>query len=140
MIGLLLWITLGVTLLGGYSALLLKDDKTPETDLKQNLEIEKDWHFVGASLFVYIALSFWISFNGFYACFALSLFWLLYGGIVHTIGLNKPFFFVGTTAWTDKMIRKVFSKNPELLSAILKILFLVISLILIINEKTIYFD
>jgi hypothetical protein len=67
-----------------------------------------------------------------YIPFALSCFWGIFAGIVHIVGLNKSFFFVGTTAKTDILIRKIFPKNPEIGSAILKCLSMVISILLII--------
>ena len=124
------WLILGVVLIGFYNAFLLKDDKTPESD-PNNKSLEKKWHFLGATLFVYISLTFWYIDGIEYVPLSLSLFWLLFGGIVHKVGLNKPFFFVGTTATTDKMLRGLFKRNPEKGSAILKILFFITSLILV---------
>ena len=125
------WLILGVVLIGLYNAYLLKDDKTPESD-QINADLEKKWHFIGAGLFMYIGLTFWYVGSVFYIPLALSLFWLLFGGIVHKIGLNKPFFFVGTTAKTDKILRRLFKKNPERGSAILKISVFVLSLFLVL--------
>lgn len=130
MIG-LVWTLIGVVLLGVYSGLLLLDDKTPESDSK-NKEIEDKWHFFGAAIFCYIAATAWIIWGLVFVPFVLSAFWSIYAGIVHKVGLNKPFFFVGTTAKTDILIRKVFKKNPERGSAIFKILALVLSLFLIL--------
>jgi len=125
------WLVIGVGLIGFYNAFLLKDDKTPESD-PNNKNLEKKWHFFGATLFIYISLTFWYIGNIEYVPLSLSLFWLLFGGIVHKVGLNKPFFFVGTTATTDKIIRKLSKNNFEKLSAIFKIGFLILSLLLVI--------
>lgn len=118
-------------LLGLYNALLLKDDKTPE-DSPLNKQTEKMWHLIGATLFSYIAIVSWYYFNWKFALFTLSGFWLIFGSIVHKIGLNKPIFFVGITASTDKLLRKIYPKNPELLSGILKISLFILSLLLIL--------
>lgn len=125
-----IWILVGVVLLGFYSGLLLLDDKTPEND-PSNKEIERDWHFVGAAIFCYLAITAWIAWGVGYAPLTLSSFWLIYAGIVHKVGLKKPFFFVGTTAKTDILLRKIFKKNPETGSAILKILVFILSGILL---------
>ena len=125
-----LWILAGVILLGAYNALLLLDDKTPESDAS-NSDLEKKWHAIGACIFVYIAATAWIFFGWQYAPFALSCFWCIFAGIVHVIALNKPFFFVGTTAKTDKLLRKLSPNKTELVSAILKLSCLILSTILL---------
>lgn len=47
-----------------------------------------------------------------------ALFWLIHDGIVNRLGLDRPFFFVGTTAWIDRMFQRL--PNPELFMAIAK--------------------
>jgi hypothetical protein len=130
MIG-IIWILLGVILIGFYNGLLILDDKTSNNDIK-NKQIKNKWHFVGAILFMYISFTAAFIWGFKYAPFALSCFWTIFAGIVHIVGLNRPFFFVGTTAKTDILIRKIFPKNPEIGSAILKCLSMVISILLII--------
>lgn len=129
MIG-IVWILAGVILLGVYNALLLLDDKTPEGDAS-NLDLEEKWHVIGACLFIYIAATAWIFFGWQYAPFTLLCFWSIFAGIVHKVALNKPFFFVGTTAKTDQLFRKVFPNNTELWSGIIKITLLAASTILL---------
>lgn len=126
----IIWVLIGVSLLGFYNALLLLDDKTPEEDPK-NKKIENKWHGVGAALFIFLSITAWYNWGYEYAPLMLSSFWCLFGGIVHKVGLRKPFFFVGTTAKTDKLIREIFKKNPETGSAILKIGVMILSLILL---------
>jgi hypothetical protein len=48
-----------------------------------------------------------------------GLFWLIHDGIVNRIGLERPFFFVGTTAWIDRQFQK--TGHPELFMAACKI-------------------
>ena len=130
MIG-LIWSLIGVILLGFYNGLLLLDDKTSEND-PSNKEIEEEWHIVGAAIFCYIAITAWMIWGIEYVPFVLSSFWTIFAGIVHVIGLKKQFFFVGTTAKTDILIRRVFPKNPEIGSAILKCLSMILSILLLI--------
>lgn len=125
------WVLLGVILMGFYNALLLVDNKTNENDPK-NIEIKNQWHFVGGAIFIYLSLSSWIFFGWEYVLFSLASFWLIFAGIVHDTGLEKPFFYVGTTAKTDRLIRYFFPRKPELASAILKIVFMIISILIII--------
>jgi hypothetical protein len=126
----IIWILIGVIIIAFYNALLVLDDKTLNSDTN-NIKIKKMWHTVGAVLFLYVAATAWIISGFKYVPFVLSSFWLLFGGIVHVVGLKKPFFFVGTTAQTDIILRKVFSKNPELGSIIVKSLLLLSSVFLI---------
>jgi hypothetical protein len=124
------WFLLGVVLLGFYNALLIKDDKTPENS-PDNTKIEKDWHRIGASLFAYLTITFWIhSYDFRFVLFGVSAFWFLFAGIVHMVGLKKDFFYVGETAYTDKLFRKVFPNNPILASKILKTALFVVSALL----------
>lgn len=127
----IIWILIGVVLMGLYNGLLLLDNKTPEND-PNNKDIKDAWHSVGAAIFIYLSTTAWFVWDIAYVPFALSSFWLLFAGIVHKIGLKKPFFYVGTTAKTDILLRKLFPKNPELGSAILKSTLLVMSLIILI--------
>ena len=130
MIG-ILWILVGVVLLGLYNGLLLLDDKTPEDD-PNNVKIQKDWHLVGGLVFSYLALTAWYIWDWTYIPFTIASFWLIFAAIVHKVGLNKPAFFVGTTAETDKLIRKLFPENPERGALILKSSALILSILVII--------
>jgi len=47
-----------------------------------------------------------------------GLFWLLHDGIVNRIGLERPWFFVGTTAWLDRQFQKF--RNPQAAMAVAK--------------------
>jgi hypothetical protein len=125
------WILLGISLLGLYSALMLKDDKTPETD-PSNKKLENQWHFVGAAFFCYFAVSLWFLFGFHYVPFCLSSFWLIFGGIIHKVALKQEFFFVGTTAKTDIFLRKLFPTSPTAGSALLKVSCFIISTIYLI--------
>ena len=129
MIG-IIWILVGAILLGFYNGLLLLDDKLPESD-PRNKDIEEGWHAIGAAIFLYLAITAWILYGWKYVPFTLSCFWCIFAGIVHKVGLNRPFFFVGTTAKTDQLLRKLSPKKSELASGILKIGMLLASIILI---------
>jgi len=52
----------------------------------------------------------------------LALFWFFHDGLVNTIGLEKPWTYVGTTAWIDKQFQKF--KNPKRAMLIAKLLLL----------------
>lgn len=123
-------ITLLIGAFGLYGGLLLLDDKLPEDHVK-NKRIEIYWHFVGALVFGIFAYTFYRFLGWRYVplCFALA--WLLFGGIVHVVGLRLDFFYVGTTAVTDRMQRWLASLlrlSSTTLSAFLKISFLILSI------------
>ena len=40
-----------------------------------------------------------------------GLFWMIHDGIVNRVGLNRSFFYVGRTAWTDRQFQKL--PHPE---------------------------
>jgi hypothetical protein len=129
MIVAIIWVLFGVISLGLYNALLLLDSKTPEGAEKE--KIKKEWHSVGAAIFIYLSVTAWQIWGVEYIPFCLSCFWCLFAGIVHMVGLDKPFFYVGTTAKTDILIRKISPNNPQKISAILKISALVLSLLIL---------
>lgn len=58
-----------------------------------------------------------------------GLFWLIHDGIVNRIGLDRPFFFVGTTAWIDRQFQKL--SDPELAMAVAKAGLLVAGIVLL---------
>jgi hypothetical protein len=125
----ILWILIGVVLLALYNSYLLLDNKT---GTPENLKIKDRWHFIGATLFLYISLSASYFFGLKYLLFSLSLFYIIFAGIVHKVALNKPFFFVGTTAKTDILFRRLFPHNTELMSMIIKSSILIISMLLLL--------
>lgn len=126
----ILWVLIGVITLGYYNALLILDDRTPESD-PNNLKIKKKWHIAGSIIFCYLAATAWYIWGWKYIPFTLSCFWMIFAGIVHEVALNKSFFFVGTTAKTDRIIRWISPNNPEKVSAIMKSLALIVSTLLI---------
>lgn len=126
----MIWILIIVILLGFYNGYLLLDDKTKEqTNIDKN--IEKKWHFVGALLFLYISFISGYSLGWKYIPFTLLSFSVIFSGIVHIIGMKKSFFYVGTFSETDKLTRKIFKKNPELWSGLIKVILLTTSIVLI---------
>lgn len=132
----LVHISLLISSLGVYSAYMLLDDKLPEED-PRNKMIEWTWHAVGAIVFAFLAYTFSRFIGWKYAFFVLSQFWLLFAGIIHTVALKKPFFFVGTTAATDKIIQRtavLVRLSPLLTSAILKITALILSVLIILKS------
>jgi hypothetical protein len=125
------WLLVGAVLLGLYNALLLKDARTDD-NLPENAKVNKLWHLVGFGIMIYLTITSYFIWGVGYILFSWAVFWELFAGIVHTIGLNKPFFYVGTTDWSDQQIRKYFPEKSELASGIMKTTFLVISIIVAI--------
>lgn len=125
-----IWIIVGVIILGLYNSFMILDNKTPENDINNKI-IKKKWHFCGALLFIYIAITISFVWGIIYIPLVLSTFWMLFAGIVHKIGLKKPFFYIGETAETDVLIKKVFKKKAEFIIIVLKILSLIGSIILV---------
>lgn len=133
----LLEMLMAPVLLGFYNAYLILDDRTPEEDTS-NRRLEFIWHLAGGAIFCYFAWLYAGKYGYGAVLYTLANFWLFFAGIVHKVALKKPFFFVGTTAMTDKSIRWIsafwnsltgrweftgrLSLSVELTSAVLKIL------------------
>lgn len=43
-----------------------------------------------------------------------AMFWLIHDGIVNRVGLDRPFFFVGTTAWIDRQFQRFAKPEPAM--------------------------
>ncbi len=129
MIG-IVWVIIGSVLFGFYNAYLLLDDKTQENSPK-NKELEDSWHMLGAAIFSYLSATAWMMFGVEYAPLCLCCFWVIYASIVHKVALKQSFFYVGTSAATDKLFRKVFPKNTETWSGVVKVTCLVASFLII---------
>jgi len=50
-------------------------------------------------------------------------FWLIHDAIVNRIGLDRPLFYVGTTAWIDRLFQR--TPNPPLFMGATKVVFLI---------------
>lgn len=91
----------------------------------------KKWHswqaVVQLAFYVIIGLSTHEAYGIATALLYLSFFWLLFDGILNKVALNKPFFYVGTTAFIDKQFQRF--KRPQLAIAIVKISLIVVFLI-----------
>lgn len=120
-----MWIVLIFTILFGlYNSFLILDKKT------NNEKYNKYWHITGAAIFVYVSILVLVYIGFWSAITSLMLFWVVFGGIVHIVALKKSFFYVGVTAKTDILFRKLFKKNTELWSGIIKLISLAFSLIM----------
>jgi hypothetical protein len=138
----LLYFVAQAILLGFYNAYLLADNRTADT-ASEDRRIKARWHFFGAAIHGCNALLGGFVFGWAWALFVLALFWGLYAGIVHKWGLEKPFFFVGSSAASDRLLWRLYFSlgryrvarlfpTMERFSATLKITTFVISLILLI--------
>lgn len=95
-------------------------------DVRLNADYNARWHrWQAARQAAVIALAAW-AYQSFPALILFaSIFWLIHDGIVNIVGLDRKFFFVGTTAWIDRQFQK-FAK-PELAMAVAKFGMLVAS-------------
>lgn len=69
-----------------------------------------------------------------------GIFWLLFDGIVNTLGLQRSFFYVGQTAAIDKFFRRIAPNRPSRAMAIAKIFFIVMPIIILVTLFNPYKD
>lgn len=89
------------------------------------------WHFwqaVQQATFIILAAVYAESIQ--VAAICASLFWLIHDGIVNIVGLDRKFFFVGTTAAIDRLFQRF--PNPPLAQAVAKFGMLAIAIVLFI--------
>lgn len=127
----IVWLLVGAVLLGLYNALQLRDARTDD-NLPENAKINKLWHLVGFGIMVYLTITSYFIWGSKFILFSWAVFWELFAGIVHIVGLKRHFFYVGTTDWSDRLIRRFFPIKYELASGIVKTTFLVIAILVAI--------
>jgi len=115
----------------------LKDDAAPE-HTEQDRKLEIGWHLAGGALHVWGAVMVSLISSFHYGLLVASLTWLFFDGFVNTFVFKKGWYYIGNTAALDRTIRwlcrrrNVYWVNPEAAAGILKILFVVGSIIWLI--------
>jgi hypothetical protein len=109
----------------------LKDDRSvneTETDLR----IKKIWHLANLGLNIWCSVLLGRCFGWQWVPVTSSTIWVFFDGSVNRWVLNKEWFYIGTTAQVDIAQRKlanIFHLDPIVMSAILKIMFFVTSIV-----------
>jgi hypothetical protein len=117
-----------------YNSFLLQDNFTPDNSPLDH-KIKLKWHITGGIIFGMIAAGSYYVLDIYFALVVLSLFWLVYAGIVHHYALRVHFFAVGNSAISDRLLQQLsmmLKTSPELISGILKVGFLAVSVTLFI--------
>ncbi len=80
------------------------------------------WHtfqgMVKLSFFAMVGVGLWSLISLPATLTYMAVFWILFDGLLNITGLDKPFFYVGKTAFIDKQFRRF--KRPQLAMAITK--------------------
>lgn len=136
-------IVTGVLALIAQSVYFLKDSTTPATSpLDKPIKIK--WHIAGGVIHAWMYYTIADNYGHHWGFLMASLTWLLFDGAVNTYALHKEFFYIGTTAlldrgqraltaWINKLTGTYFI-DPRSLSAVLKIGFVIFSLISVIKH------
>lgn len=100
----------------------------------KNQEYSRKWHYwKGLNQLIFFAVVFlFASWKITLVCMA--FYWISFDAFFNKIILKRNFFFIGTTSAIDKFLQKISTKlhiSPNLVSAILKIGFLLSSIILL---------
>ena len=96
--------------------------------LTEPSNVNQKWHFwqaVQQATFITLAAVYAESIQ--VAAICASLFWLIHDGIVNIVGLDRKFFFVGTTAAIDRLFQRF--PTPPLAQAVAKCLILALSIL-----------
>lgn len=98
-------------------------------DFRGANDYKKKWHiWQGARQLLFISFAGVYLMSWKFVFLGMAIFWILHDGILNKVGLNKPFFFVGTTARIDIMMRRVaswMSMDILIFSMILKLIALI---------------
>lgn len=115
-------------------------DNRPPDPNNQNEKVKIGWHLAGGILHVWcgITISLLPGASFVFGLLFASLTWLFFDGFVNTFVFKKGWYYIGNTAALDRTIRwlcrrrNVYWVNPEAAAGILKILFVVGSIIWLI--------
>lgn len=105
----------------------LKDDREINEGKKDRF-LKLKWHFAGAAIKGCLYFMIGDQYGIQYALLMVSATWFLYDGVTNTHVLNKGWFYVGLTDPLDicqQWFSKLLKIDVELLSAILKLLFVI---------------
>jgi len=114
----------------------IKDDRTPNSEAA-NKGLNLRWHIAGGAIHIWGYYLVALHFGAHWGLLMASLTWLLFDGFVNSYILNKEFFYVGNTALLDQAqqwLASLAHKDARLISAILKIVLLITSLIILIHR------
>lgn len=79
---------------------------------EENRDYNRSWHRMqAAQQALFILAVCLLSGQPSFILLGSALFWILHDGIVNKVGLERPFFYVGETAWTDRQFQRF--ENPE---------------------------
>lgn len=101
---------------------------------EENVDYNRRWHQAqalqqGGAI---VLLSF-IAGTVTFAPLAAALFWVFHDGMVNKVGLKRPWFYVGKTAWIDRQFQRF--RKPELAQAVTKFALLLAGVALYVAEK-----
>lgn len=123
-----------ITLLGALiaqSVYFIIDDRT-ENNTPQDLRLKKYWHWAGGAIHVWFGYVMWRLFGWHWGLLTASITWYFFDGCINSFVLHKEWWYLGTTAWLDKLqheIADLIHIDARTVSAILKNLFLISSIL-----------
>ena len=92
------------------------------------------WHFwQGGIQLIFVFLIHQLTSSILLGVFSAGIFWIVFDGLINILGLDRDFFYVGSTATIDKFFQRF--KKPELILAITKLFFVLLPLIAYITYK-----
>lgn len=118
----------------------IRDDRTLNTDPK-NRKFSAIWHLTGG---IGRLVTCWLLFRAFgweWGLSAAVILWIWFDGAINTWALNKEWWYVGTTAQTDRLLQWAGKKlhiDPRALNAAIKALAIISVLIILIHKISNY--
>lgn len=130
-----------ILILTGIAALIVQmiyfllDDRA-ENHTANDLRLKKRWHWAGGAIHIWMAYAVGeIAGDWRWGLLMGALTWALFDGFINTYVLRREWWYIGETAWLDKMqraIARALRIDHRALSACLKYTVLIISALLLI--------
>ncbi len=99
------------------------------------VRFKKAWHIAGGAIHLWMGIAIAHLFGWQYGLVMASLTWFFFDGAVNTWAFNREWFYIGTTALLDEvqqLLARILHIDVHLVSAILKIIFLLTSLFFLV--------
>lgn len=112
------------------SVYFIIDDRTPN-HTPEDLKLKKYWHWAGGAIHIWCGYIMFRLFGWQWGLLTASTTWYFFDGCINSFVLHKEWWYIGTTAWLDKMqheLADLMHVDPRTASGILKNLFLIFSI------------
>ncbi len=131
-------IVTGVAALSAQMVYFLLDDREPQHTVHDR-RLKIYWHWAGGAIHIWMGYVMGKHFGAQYGLVMTAVTWFVFDGFINTYVLHREWWYIGQTAWIDVTQREIAAflrMDARLFSAILKIIFLIGSILFLCLKKS----